>query len=423
MKRDPSPPRGMRDILPAESELRDRVAETILETYRAFGFRHIETPALERIEMLSGSGGGENEKLIFKVLKRGEKLEAGGSDVDSLVDLGLRYDLTVPLARYFAANRNTLPRIFKAIQMGPVWRAERPQRGRFRQFTQCDIDTIGSESPMIEAELLTATSEALLAIGFEGLEIRLNDKRLLDEWTSHVGVSPDLRERTYIGIDKWDKIGEAGVTEELRRSGLSAETTASVVSVLANPPEDDGDFQSLVSGLPGIGPENDPAQGLLRIAEALNSAADGRFRVRPDKRLVRGMGYYTGPIFEIQYKDYPFSIAGGGRYDEMIGRMAGEKVPACGISIGFERVITILQEEGRGGDDEVRRLALIVGEDDPLDSAMATAARLRAEGFAATLLPKRRKLGQQLKTLKDEGYTHFCVFRAEIGEQTIEATG
>ncbi|MDX1709881.1 MAG: histidine--tRNA ligase [Rhodovibrionaceae bacterium] len=422
MKRDPSPPRGMRDILPSESELRDRVAETILATYRSFGFRHIETPGLERIEMLAGSGGGDNEKLIFKVLKRGEKLDPGAADLDALVDLGLRYDLTVPLARYYAANRSQLPRVFKAIQMGPVWRAERPQRGRFRQFTQCDIDTIGSDSPMIEAELLSATSEALLAIGFEGFEIRLNDRRVLGALALACGFAEAQLESVFITLDKLDKIGLSGVREELGEKSLPQAAIDAVAEVMGLLPEDRGDFDATASVLREAGVDEALTQTIKGVAQAVRSTADGRFRVAFDPFLVRGMGYYTGPIFEVQYKDYPFSIAGGGRYDEMIGAMTGEKVPASGISIGFERVITILQEEGGDTGADVRRLALIVGEDDPLDQAMAEAARLRERGYAASILPRRRKLGPQLKTLKDEGYTHFCVYRHDEAEQSVEPT-
>lgn len=420
MKISPKPPRGMRDILPEETEIRDYVIARILETYRAYGFRHIETPALENIGLLAGAEGGENEKLIFKVLKRGEKLELGAeAGLDALVDLGLRFDLTVPLARYYANNRANLPRVFKSIQLGSVWRAERPQRGRFRQFTQCDIDTIGVANELCEIELLAATAEALANIGFQDFVIRINDRRILTDMVAACGFAEDSFDSVFITLDKLDKVGAEGVAKELTANGQPGPAVDQLMAVLAALPER-GDFDTIRAALPaGDAPETYAA--VANVMAAIEAQSAGRYRIQFDPTLVRGMGYYTGQIFEIAYKDYPFSIAGGGRYDRMIGRFTGEEVPACGFSIGFERVVTILLDEAQGAVDGPKRLALIVDPADPMAEAMAAAGRLREQGYAASLLPRQRRLGKQIAALGDDGYAFFAVFRPGEAEQTVEA--
>lgn len=421
MKISTAPPRGMRDILPLETEIRDFVSERILKTYGRFGFRHIETPALESLDLLTGSEGGENEKLIFRILRRGERLDLAKADLtaDDLTDLGLRFDLTVPLARYYANNRNALPRVFKAIQLGPVWRAERPQRGRFRQFTQCDIDVIGVAGEIAEVELLIATSEALLDIGFRDFTIRLNDRRLLNEIAAHCGFADADFTDVFITLDKLDKIGLDGVRAELESGPYPQESTARILAILAGLPTDLADETAVRATLP---PDLTTARhdGVATVMAAVRAAAAGRYGIVFDPALVRGMGYYTGQIFEIQYKDYGFSIAGGGRYDKMIGRIIGEDVPACGFSIGFERVVSILLEERMAAADDAKRLAVLIGEDDPLDLAVQAAAAFREEGYAASLVPRQKRMGKQLKRLLEDGYTCFCVFRPDAAEQKVE---
>ncbi len=408
------PPRGMRDLLPEEVALRDRVSAAILDTYVAWGYRHIETPALENIRNLTAGQGGDNEKLIFKVLKRGEEVQdwAKAESLDALVDLGLRFDLTVPLVRYYAHNRAKLPRLFKAIQMGPVWRAERPQRGRFRQFVQCDIDVIGSASPLVEVELCAATAAALEKAGFRGFTIRLNDRRVLEGLARRCGFAEDRFGAVFVSIDKLDKIGREGVVAELHSHGHDAGAVGRLDAVLAGLSAPLADAEAFRAALAPAAEEAPVYDGLAAIAAALRAAAGGAYRVQLDPTLVRGMGYYTGPVFEIAYKDYPFSIAGGGRYDRMIGRLLGEDVPACGFSIGFERIITILQEEAAAAAKGARRIAIIVDADANPAQGLAEAARLRDAGDEATLLPREKNLGRQLKALSADGYSAFAILRA-----------
>src|SRR5712664_3451602 len=307
----------MRDVLPDDVALRDWAMAQILAVYRRHGFVRIETPAVESLRLLLRSDGGENEKLIFKILKRGEKLTSAAGP-DDLADLGLRFDLTVPLVRYYAHNHARLPQPLKAIQIGPVWRAERPQQGRYRQFTQCDIDVLGVASEVADIELIPATTEALAALGLKDLIVRLNDRRLLGAMVAHCGFDPARAGSVLIALDKLDKIGRDEVAAEL----LGAVATPAALRTLLGSRADEGVWQ-----------------GLQRILDTVAGQAAGRFRLAFDATLVRGMGYYTGPIFEIQHGDATSSIAGGGRYDRMVGKFIGRDVPATGFSIGFERVI------------------------------------------------------------------------------------
>src|SRR5262249_6290221 len=332
VKFDTAPPRGMKDLFPAEVELRDRATATILATYRRYGFRRIETPALENLRLLQGSGGGENEKLIYKVLKRGAKLDAATTTrEEDLADLGLRFDLTVPLARYYAHHRAELPDPFKAIQIGPVWRAERPQKGRFRQFTQCDIDILGVGSEVAEVELILATAEALIELGLEHPRIRLNDRRILSAMASFCGVEPARHGDFFITLDKRDKIGREGVERELREAGHDVGAISKLFALVLS---GDGESSSALERLAQAGPAASGGVETLRtILRTVGQEAGNRFTAGFDASLVRGMGYYTGPIFEAAYGDYGGSIAGGGRYDRMVGRLLGQDVPACGFSI------------------------------------------------------------------------------------------
>lgn len=402
----------MRDILPAEAAIRDWVQSRILSTYRRFGYTRIETPAVENIQLLTGDDGGENAKLVFKVMKRGEKLDLTrpGLTEDDLVDLGLRFDLTVPLVRFFTTNRAALPRAFKAIQIGPVWRAERPQKGRFRQFTQCDIDIIGLEEGLAEAELLVASAEALTAIGFEGFTIRLNDRRILTAIAAASGVDPARYGAVFISLDKLDKIGIAGVQADLANQGFLPEQIGKLTAMM-----EDAEGVSVEAFCARLGDAIDPkVAGLVaEILAAVGADAGNRYRVAFDPTLVRGMGYYTGPVFEIAQPGYDFSIAGGGRYDRMVGKLSGEEAPACGFSIGFERVITILMDKGFSPPLEAKLTALLVPDGTGLARALGAARVLRADGVAPSLFPLDRKLGRQLDSLQGSGFTHYAVLDGE----------
>lgn len=408
----------MRDILPTEAAIRDWMQTRILETYRRFGYTRIETPALENIQLLTGDDGGENAKLVFKVMKRGEKLDLSkpGMTEDDLVDLGLRFDLTVPLVRFFTSNRASLPRAFKAIQIGPVFRAERPQKGRYRQFTQCDIDIIGLEEGLAEAELLVASAEALIAVGFDGFTIRLNDRRILTAIAAASGVEESRYGSVFITLDKLDKIGVDGVKKELAQQGF----TEAQIDRLA----------SMLDGVEGISVEDFakrlgdslPAKvpGLMReILDAVGADSGNRYKVVFDPTLVRGMGYYTGPVFEIAQPGYDFSIAGGGRYDRMVGKLSGEEAPACGFSIGFERVVTILMDKAFTPPNEAKLTALLVPEGTDLRRALSTSRTLRGEGLAPSLFPLDKKLGRQLEGLQASGFTHYAVLEGE-GRPTVK---
>jgi histidyl-tRNA synthetase len=416
-KLDPAPPRGMKDVLPAEVELRDRATSTILATYNRYGFRRIETPALESLQLLLGSGGGENEKLIYKVLKRGAKLDATAQREGELADLGLRFDLTVPLTRYYAQNRAALPDPFKAIQIGPVWRAERPQKGRFRQFTQCDIDILGVASEIAEIELILATSQALIELGLERPSIRLNDRRILMAMASFCGVDPSRHGDFFVTLDKLDKIGRDGVARELRAAGHDAGAIAKLFGLLATPGEASSDavLDKLGSTL---GTADEAVDALRTILHTVEREASGRYTVVFDPSLVRGMGYYTGPIFEAAYGGAASSIAGGGRYDRMVGRLLGHDVPACGFSIGFERVVSILEARRGAAEPERDRVALLFEDHDPLPDVVAVATELRRDARIVSLTQKRKNLARQLDDLASEGFGSYAVFRA--GQRTPE---
>ncbi|MEL0135086.1 MAG: histidine--tRNA ligase [Aquiluna sp.] len=376
-----NPPRGMRDLLPAEKQKREQLISLIRDTYAARGFQEIETPAVEAIERLTSGQGGDNEKLVFKVLKRGEELEKAMAEKSELSDLGLRFDLTVPLTRYFASNRGNLPRVLKAIQIGPVWRAERPQKGRYRQFLQCDIDILGEASELAELELISASLAALDAIGLTKATIRINDRRLLKKALDAAGVM-DNQEAAMIAIDKLDKIGLEGVAKEIE-SGWGAEVASNVSSWLSVT-------------------EDSWPEELSWVAKLGNSAE----RLRYDPSLVRGMGYYTGAIFEIEYPGADSSIGGGGRYDEMVGRWAGTDTPAAGISLGIERIIDIAALE----QGSTKSLVVLIDED--VSAALSLQAQLIAEGYTVRLERKAKNLKAQLEELAASGFESFA-FMAE----------
>jgi histidyl-tRNA synthetase len=417
-KLNTAPPRGTRDVLPDEVELRDAATQRILAVYRSYGFRRIETPALESLALLAGSDGGENEKLIFKILKRGEDLERalrGGAG--DLADLGLRFDLTVPLARYYAENHAQLPDPLKAIQIGPVWRAERPQKGRYRQFTQCDIDVLGAASPLVEIELILATCEALrAAFGLPELTVRINDRRILSRIARHCGFVEREEGSFFIAFDKLDKVGAEGVLAELREAGRDAGAIARFEALLPTLQKGDLSLETLRSAL-GAGDEA-AFDTLAIVIGAAAGALPAGARVQFDPILVRGMGYYTGTIFEVSMPGFSGSVAGGGRYDRMVGKLLGRDVPACGFSIGFERLMAILGERGGGGPaaagaGQPRRVALVVDEGAGVAAALTAARALRAAGDLVSVELRRRNVGKQLDDLARHGFDAHATLDAD----------
>ena len=410
-----TPVKGMRDQLPGDVQLRQRVMGLIRDTYRRYGFTEIETPAMEHIENLSNKQGGENEKLIFKILKRGRDLEkvieSGGTD---FADTGLRYDLTVPLARYYAANAAQLPSPFKALQIGSVWRADKPQKGRFRQFTQCDIDILGDGSELAEIELIAATSEALSAIfaqaGIRDCTVHVSDRRILSGMARYAGFDEADFGSVFIILDKLDKIGLDGVRSELEKAGYAPAAVEKCVSIFAEDPagKSPSEFCAFLD-------ETclDPAapQSLERILACVRAMNRPGVSVVFDPTLVRGMGYYTGTIFECTIDGYGFAIAGGGRYDKMVGKYSGTDVPACGFSIGFERIITILQDHADSIDaaqePKVALLAEKGVDNERLAALFHRAQTLRDEGKTVTVQTMKKNIRRQIELLEAEGYTEI----------------
>jgi histidyl-tRNA synthetase len=406
VKIDNSPARGTRDLLPANVAVRDHVLESITTVYRRFGYQRIETPALEDIRRLQGGQGGENEKLIFQVLRRGLPDEvAAGTPVRDLVDLGLRYDLTVPLTRFYGNNHAQLPSPFRSLQVGPVWRAERPQKGRYRQFYQCDIDLIGEPSVLAEAELIEATSQALAAVGLAGTTVRLSDRRFL-------GALPEAsRDSFFIILDKLDKIGWNGVRAELDGLGLPPATISAALDKIAAlqdlPPAKIGD--ALADIVPNMG--DDAIEDLATTTACLDRlVADQPLSWRFDPTLVRGMGYYTGQVFEMSHPQMRSSVAGGGRYDKLIGRSLDRDVPACGFSIGFERIVDLIERSARRDT-----VALLAEADVPAIEVLATARELRSQGQAIEIVRRSGKFGAQLTRLAASGFTAFIHLRNDGG--------
>ena len=418
-KIDNSPARGMRDLLPADVAVRDHVLESISAVYRRYGYQRIETPALENIARLSSGEGGDNEKLIFEVLRRGLPPEvAAGTPVRDLVDLGLRYDLTVPLTRFYGNNHASLPMPFRSLQVGPVWRADRPQRGRYRQFYQCDIDMIGEPTVLAEAELIEATTEALAAIGLTGTTVRLSDRRFLAALASECGVPEAAQDAFFIIVDKLDKIGWDGVRAELGAAGFDAAQVAAAVDKirgLIDVPADRLAF-ALAESVPGL--DASVIEDLAAVADSLARLAKERpVSWQFDPTLVRGMGYYTGQVFEIIHPEMSGSVAGGGRYDKLIGRSLGQDVPACGFSIGFERIVDLLSREL--ARDAV---ALLVEGEVPVADAVAVARELRTGPESLRVVETVRrsgKFGAQLKRLEAAGFTGFVLVKFESEDGVI----
>ena len=392
------PLKGMRDLLPREQALRDYIQGQILATYRAAGFQRISTPILEDMENLDKSEGGDNLNLIFKVLKRGDKLEhaLASGDEKQLSDMGLRYDLTLPLSRYYAANRNELPSPFKVIQTDRVYRAERPQKGRLREFVQCDIDILGDSSPNAEVELIDVTARALLKIGFTGFTININDRRILRAMLEKMGFAADQLDSVCISFDKMDKIGADGVKAELTEKQLPENAIHALAEFIAAG-EVTLDAVAARCADPAIA---DDLKYVLATAKAM---AGDRFSVAYCPSLVRGQGYYTGMVFEITCPQFSGAVAGGGRYDNMVGKFIGQQVPAVGFTIGFERVCGILLEQGSQIPGAKPKMALLYLKDADFATVLAKAEQLRAD-YDVTVLPQAKKLGKQFGTLEAAGF-------------------
>ena len=413
------PVTGMKDILPAEMQIRDYVTNQIKETYQSFGFSQIETPCVEHIENLTSKQGGDNEKLIFKILKRGEKLnlETAQSEVD-LVDGGLRYDLTLPLSRYYANNAASLPTPFKALQMGSVWRADRPQKGRFRQFVQCDIDILGDATPMAEIELILATTTALGKIcKGETFFVRINDQNILKAMALYAGFPEDSTEQVFITLDKLDKIGMEGVQTELRENGFSENSIERYSQLLSGITEGSDGVRRLGETLKGVLPDG-VAENLAYIMDTVQGAMadDTGCRLVFDPNLVRGMGYYTGTIFEVAVEGLGYSVAGGGRYDKMIGKFTGMDTPACGFSIGFERIVGMLMDAGFTVPGSERKQAYLYEKglsQEALSAVLKEAMEARKGGAKILVAQMNKNKKFQKEQLTKEGYTEFKEFYRE----------
>ncbi len=410
------PVTGMKDIMPEEMQIRDYVINVIKETYGKFGFTPMETPCMENIENLSSKQGGENEKLIFKILKRGEKLslESAKSESD-VVDFGMRYDLTVPLVRYYSNHANELPSPFKALQIGNVWRADKPQKGRYRQFMQCDIDILGEESNLAEIELILATTTTLGRLGFQNFQIRINDRRLLKAMAAYSGFEEKDFDDVFITLDKMDKIGMEGVERELIADGYDSGSVEKYLALFRDMEASEDRLSFIEEKMTGFFDEEAKA-GFREIIESVNTTKDDCFQLVFDPTLVRGMSYYTGTIFEIMMPELGISCGGGGRYDKMVGRFTGKDVPACGFSIGFERIILILMESGFKVPDQSNKVAYLIEKGvsgEALCRIIAEAQAERQDGTQVLVTRMNKNKKFQKEQLTAEGYETFRQFYKE----------
>ena len=403
----------MKDILPKEMAIRDYVIRLIKETYGTFGFTSMETPCVEHIENLNSKQGGENEKLIFKILKRGEKLKLETAEKENdLVDSGLRYDLTVPLCRYYSNNANELPSPFKALQMGNVWRADRPQRGRYRQFMQCDIDILGEPTNLAEIELILATTTLLGKLDFKNFTIRINDRRILKAMAAYSGFPEESYDTVFIILDKMDKIGFEGVAKELEEAGFAKESVEKYLKMFEEITPDTAGVEYCREKLEGF-LDKEYADGLKTIIDSVNAVKTAEFKIAFDPTLVRGMSYYTGPIFEIAMDEYGGSVGGGGRYDEMIGKFTGNQTCACGFSIGFERIVMLLLERDYQVPSNAGKKAYLIEKNMPGDKLAAIfkeAAEERKNGSIVSVNMMKKNKKFQKEQMTAEGYTEFKEF-------------
>ena len=410
------PVTGMKDILPEEMEIRDYVISVIKETYGNFGFTSIETPCVENIANLNCKAGGENEKLIFKILKRGEKLRlAEAKSEEDLVDGGLRYDLTVPLVRYYSNHANELPAPFKALQIGNVWRADRPQRGRYRQFMQCDIDILGEPSNLAEIELILATTTTLGKLGFRNFQIRINDRQILKAMAAYSGFAEEDYDQIFIILDKMDKIGIEGVEAELLEAGYPGECVSKYMELFKGIETADNTIAYLTDKIADVLPQG-VKESFQEIIDSVEATKGDFFDLVFDPTLVRGMSYYTGTIFEIAMPEFGGSCGGGGRYDKMVGKFIGNDVPACGFSIGFERIILLLMESGFKVPKAGRKVAYLMEKGLPAErvsAVMKEAQEQRALGNQILVARMNKNKKFQKEQLTSQGYEEFKEFYKE----------
>ena len=410
------PVTGMKDVMPAEMEIRDYLIGLIKDTYKTFGFQSMETPCVEHIENLCSKQGGDNEKLIFKILKRGEKLKIDeAKEENDLVDGGLRYDLTVPLARYYSNHANELPSPFKALQIGSVWRADRPQKGRFRQFVQCDIDILGEASNLAEIELILATTAMLGKLDFKNFTVCINDRNILKSMAAYSGFKEEDYDEVFIVLDKMDKIGPEGVEAELIEMGYTSESVKTYLSLFDEVASDVSGVRYLKEKL-GDYLSDETADGLELIMSSVEAAKECDFKLQFTPTLVRGQSYYTGTIFEVTMDDFGGSVAGGGRYDKMIGKFTGQDTPACGFSIGFERIVMLLLEKNYQVPNKAGKVAFLIEKNMPKDKLLDVfrqAEEKRKDGTTVSMNMMKKNKKFQKDQLTAEGYTEILEFFAK----------
>ena len=404
------PVTGMKDVMPAEMEIRDYLIGLIKDTYKTFGFQSMETPCVEHIENLCSKQGGDNEKLIFKILKRGEKLKIDeAKEENDLVDGVLRYDLTVPLARYYSNHANELPSPFKALQIGSVWRADRPQKGRFRQFVQCDIDILGEASNLAEIELILATTAMLGKLDFKNFTVCINDRNILKSMAAYSGFKEEDYDEVFIVLDKMDKIGPEGVEAELIEMGYTSESVKTYLSLFDEVASDVSGVRYLKEKL-GDYLSDETADGLELIMSSVEAAKECDFKLQFTPTLVRGQSYYTGTIFEVTMDDFGGSVAGGGRYDKMIGKFTGQDTPACGFSIGFERIVMLLLENGYKVPGGRQKKAYLLEKKLPKEAMLKVLALAKADreaGRQVLIVNMKKNKKFQKEQLIEEGYTEI----------------
>ena len=404
------PVTGMKDVMPAEMEIRDYLIGLIKDTYKTFGFQSMETPCVEHIDNLCSKQGGDNEKLIFKILKRGEKLKIDeAKEENDLVDGGLRYDLTVPLARYYSNHANELPSPFKALQIGSVWRADRPQKGRFRQFVQCDIDILGEASNLAEIELILATTAMLGKLDFKNFTVCINDRNILKSMAAYSGFKEEDYDEVFIVLDKMDKIGPEGVEAELIEMGYTSESVKTYLSLFDEVASDVSGVRYLKEKL-GDYLSDETADGLELIMSSVEAAKECDFKLQFTPTLVRGQSYYTGTIFEVTMDDFGGSVAGGGRYDKMIGKFTGQDTPACGFSIGFERIVMLLLENGYKVPGGRQKKAYLLEKKLPKEAMLKVLALAKADreaGRQVLIVNMKKNKKFQKEQLIEEGYTEI----------------
>ena len=414
------PVTGMKDMLPKEMEIRDYVIHLIKETYKTYGFSSMETPCVEHIENLCSKQGGENEKLIFKIMKRGEKLKIDeAKEENDLVDGGLRYDLTVPLARYYANHMSELPSPFKAMQIGNVWRADRPQKGRFRQFMQCDIDILGEPGILAEIELILATTAMLGKLNFQNFTVCINDRNILKAMAAYSGFKEEDYDEVFIVLDKMDKIGKEGVAGELQELGYGKESVDTYLGLFDEVTPDVEGIRYLKEKL-GCCLSSETAEGMETIISSVEEAKEAKFGIRFDPTLVRGQSYYTGTIFEVTMDDFGGSVAGGGRYDKMIGKFTGQDTPACGFSIGFERIVMLLLENGYEVPRKGAKKAYLLEKNMPKEGmlkVLAMAKTDREAGKQVLIVNMKKNKKFQKEQLQAEGYEEIIDCYADSVDQ------